>query len=82
MAPQPCQQSFIIQRPRRDGKDRLNQFVIFIRTGHMIDVQKNQHCMDADSLVSVQKRVVLNQSKPKPRSFFQYGGIELNPPNV
>ncbi len=45
-------------------QNHICQFLLCVRKLYAVQRQKNEHGMRADSLISIHKRVILNQPKP------------------
>lgn len=70
----PIQQFLILHRSSRNGQADLRHFRIGALQADSVDLQKDQHHIHSDPLVSVHKRMVGNQLIAEPCPFSSLEG--------
>ena len=65
--------------PLSNGQDKLNEFVILNFDREIIEFQEKQRCFQTDTLVSIDKRMVLHKVKQIRSCHLEHIGMEPCP---
>ena len=77
MALHPCQQLIVSHAAVGNSKTDFDNFLIGVFHSDTVDLEKSQHNIDADALVSVNKYVIGNQCISETGTFLFLCGIEF-----